>query len=80
MGDKGSNTREYPLPNNGKIWNAKWQHFRPNSGNTKLYESSVQEITGLDLGLEPFFETASRDRLLSCIVNMMTHRWESIYH
>ncbi len=27
-----------------------------------MYETSVQELVGLDLGLDPFFETAARDR------------------
>ncbi len=52
---------EYPLRSNGKIWNVKWQHCGPNSLNTMLYEISVQKWTGLDLGLEPFFNTAQRD-------------------
>ncbi len=53
---------EYPLPNNGKIWNVKWQYCWSNYLDPKLYKIPVRKITGLDLGLKPFFNTASRDR------------------
>ncbi len=56
---------EYPLPNDGKIWNVKWQHCGPSSLNSKLHETSVQELTSLDLRLEPLFENAWRSHFES---------------
>ncbi len=48
MRDIGSYTHEYPLSNDEKIWNVKRQHCGTNTLNIKLYEASVQELTGAD--------------------------------
>ena len=54
-------TPESPVSNRNLIWSARWSLSDRNSLNTKLYETSVQELIGTDGALEPFFDTAWRD-------------------
>ncbi len=43
----------------GRFGMSKWEYCGPNTLDANLYETLIRELTGLDLGLETFFETAS---------------------
>ena len=57
----GSSTPVCPPQNKRPIWNAKSNICQTNALDTKSYEMSVRELTGLDPDLKPFFDTALTD-------------------